>query len=56
MNKLVNPQTAKYIDADILLPLRKNFMMGYIPVYLVGLLLVIIALVLTLFVHEKVVK
>ncbi|EGR8733497.1 MFS transporter, partial [Listeria monocytogenes] len=53
MNKLVNPQTAKYIDADILLPLRKILYDGLHSVYLVGLLLVIIALVLTLFVHEK---
>ncbi|MBC9710404.1 MAG: MFS transporter, partial [Enterococcus sp.] len=46
-------QTAKYIDADILLPLRKILYDGLHSVYLVGLLLVIIALVLTLFVHEK---
>lgn len=53
MNKLVNPQTAKYIDADILLPLRKILYDGLHSVYLVGLLLVIIALVLALLVHEK---
>lgn len=53
MNKLVNPQTAKMIDAEILTPLREILYHGLHQVYLVGLLLVIIALGLTFLIRQK---
>ncbi|MBF8808643.1 MAG: MFS transporter [Enterococcus lacertideformus] len=53
MNKLVNPQTAKNIANNLLVPLRKILYDGLHQVYLVGLLLVVVALVLTFVVREK---
>ncbi|MGM9904032.1 MAG: MDR family MFS transporter [Enterococcus sp.] len=53
MNKLVNPQTAKLIDAELLTPLREILYHGLHQVYFVGLLLVVIALILTFFIRQK---
>lgn len=53
MNKLVNPQTAKQLDATLITPLRKILYDGLHAVYLAGLLLVVIALCLTFFVRKK---
>ena len=53
MNKLVNPQTAKKIAIDLITPLRKILYDGLHQVYFVGLLLVIIAFVLTFAIRDK---
>lgn len=53
MNKLVNPQTAKQIDATLLVPLREILYDGLHSVYFAGLLLVVLALALTFFVRIK---
>ncbi|WP_122645846.1 MDR family MFS transporter [Enterococcus mediterraneensis] len=53
MNKLVNPQTAKLLSADLLEPLRKILYDSLHGVFGAGLLLVVIAVVLTLLVKEK---
>ncbi|MFV0560909.1 MAG: MDR family MFS transporter [Enterococcus sp.] len=52
MNQLVNPQTAKLIDPDLLAPLRDILYDGLHAVYLVGVILIIGALLLTIFVRE----
>ncbi|KAF1296696.1 multidrug MFS transporter [Enterococcus sp. JM4C] len=49
MNKLVNPQTAKELSADLLQPLRGILYEGLHMVYFVGILLIIVPLVLTFF-------
>ncbi|MEY8445713.1 MDR family MFS transporter [Enterococcus ratti] len=56
MNKLVNPQTAKNIAADLITPLRRILYDGLHQVYFIGLLLIVMALVLTFVVRQKVVE
>lgn len=53
MNKLVNPQTAKEIEAGLLTPLRGILYDGLHQVYFLGLLLVVLAFALTFFVRDK---
>ncbi|KAF1303347.1 MDR family MFS transporter [Enterococcus sp. JM9B] len=53
MNKLVNPQTAKLLSEDLLQPLRKILYDGLHGVFGTGLLLVVLAFVLTILVKEK---
>lgn len=53
MNKLVNPQTAKLIQADLLQPLREVLFDGLHGIYVAGFVLVVVALVLTVLVSAK---
>lgn len=53
MNKLVNPQTAKELPIDLLKPLREILYNGLHRVYFVGILLIIITLVLTVFMGKQ---
>ena len=53
LNQLVNPHTANSIDPELLTPLRGFLYNGLHMVYLVGLILVILAILLNLFYKDK---
>jgi EmrB/QacA subfamily drug resistance transporter len=53
MNKLVNPQTAKLLSKDLLRPLRHILFDGLHGVYLVSVILIALALILSIIVRES---
>lgn len=53
MNKLVNPHTAKLLPLEQLVPLRKILFAGLHGIYGAGLLLLVLAILLTAFMRNK---